>query len=152
MGTTKKILVVEDSEDCRELQALVIKRLGYEVIEADNGIAAIDEAIAEQPDLILMDLGLPKMIGDDAIVQLKNLPSTREIPVIICTAYDPSPRVSRAIVAGAVDVLHKPVKFSELQNLIRKHIRSDKKSGPEGGHQNSPSTRHATSKFPFQPR
>ena len=90
MGTTKKILVVEDSEDCRELQALVIKRLGYEVIEADNGIAAIDEAIAEQPDLILMDLGLPKIIGDDVIVQLKNLPSTREIPVIICTAYDQS--------------------------------------------------------------
>ncbi len=124
MNTNKKILIVEDNEDCRELQAVVIRRLGYEVIEADNGAAAIEEALAEKPDLILMDLSMPKMSGEEAIVQLKNLPSTREIPVIICTAYDASRRVNRAIVAGAVEVLHKPFKFSELETLLRKHIRS----------------------------
>ena len=124
MNTNKKILIVEDNEDCRELQAVVVRRLGYEVIEANNGAAAIEEALAEKPDLILMDLSMPKMSGEDAIVQLKNLPSTREIPVIICTAYAAGRRVNRAIVAGAVEVLHKPFKFSELENLLRKHIRS----------------------------
>ncbi len=124
MNTNKKILIVEDNEDCRELQAVVIRRLGYDVIEADNGAAAIEEALAEKPDLILMDLSMPKMSGEEAIVQLKNLPSTREIPVIICTAYDAGRRVNRAIVAGAVEVLHKPFNFSELETLLRKHIRS----------------------------
>ena len=123
MSTRKKILIVEDNEDCRELQTVVVRRLGYKVIEANNGAAAIKEALAEKPDLILMDLSMPKMSGEDAIVQLKNLPSTREIPVIICTAYDADPRVNRAIVAGAVEVLHKPFKYSDLEHLLRKHIR-----------------------------
>ena len=152
MSTNKKILIVEDNEDCRELQAVVIRRLGYEVIEADNGAAAIAEALAEKPDLIIMDLSMPQMSGEDAIVQLKNLPTTREIPIIICTAYDPSRRVNRAIVAGAVEVLHKPFQFSQLENLLRKHLRSDQKGGPEGGNQNSPSNGSAKSQFPFQPQ
>ena len=124
MNTNKKILIVEDNEDWRELQAVVVRRLGYEVIEADNGAAAIEQAIAEKPDLILMDLSMPKMNGEDAIVHLKNLPSTSKIPVIICTAYDAGRRVNRAIVAGAVEVLHKPFKLSELETLLRKYIRS----------------------------
>ena len=152
MRTSKKILVVEDNEDCRELQSLVIRRLGYEVIEAGNGAAAIEEALAGQPDLILMDLSMPKMNGEDAIVQLKNLPTTREIPVIVCTAYDPSPRVNRAIVAGAVEVLHKPFNLSELGDLLRKHMQRDQKSGTEEEHRNSPSNPIAKSQFPFQPR
>ena len=152
VNTGKKILIVEDNEDCRELQALVIRRLGYVVIEADNGAAAIEEALAGHPDLILMDLSMPKMNGEDAIVQLKNQPSTRDIPVIICTAYDPGQRVDRALGAGAVEVLHKPFKFSELENLLRKHVSSDQKFGIEGGHQNSPSNRPETSQFPFQAR
>lgn len=150
--TNKKILVVEDNEDCRELQSLVIRRLGYEVIEADNGAAAVEEALAGRPDLILMDLSMPKMNGEDAIVQLKNLPSTREIPVIVCTAYDPSPRVNRAIVAGAVEVLHKPFNLSALGNLLRKHMQGDPKSGTEEGNRNSPSKPTATPQFPLQSR
>ena len=148
VSTNKKVLIVEDNKDCRELQAVFIRRLGYEVIEADNGAAAIEEALAGQPDLILMDLSMPKMNGEDAIVQLKNLPSTREIPVIICTAYDPGSRVNRAIVAGAVEVLHKPFNFSDLENLLRKHIRRDQKSGAEGG-QNSPSNPMQNRNFLF---
>jgi CheY-like chemotaxis protein len=127
----KKILIVEDNSDYRELQTLIIRRLGYEVIDADNGAAAIKEALARQPDLILMDLDMPKMNGEDAITQLKNLPSTREIPVIICTAYDPSPRVIRAIIAGAVEVLHKPFNLSDLENLLRKHMQRDQKGASQ---------------------
>ena len=143
--TNKKILIVEDNEDCRELQAVVIRRLGYEVIETDNGAAAVAEALAKKPDLIIMDLSLPQMNGEEAIVQLKTLPTTREIPIIICTAYDAGPRVNRAIVAGAAEILHKPFKFSDLENLLRKHIRSDHKNGAEAGNQNSPSNPKTTS-------
>ena len=145
VSINKTILIVEDNEDCRELQSVFIRRLGYQLIEANNGAAAIEEAQVGQPDLILMDLGMPKMNGDDAIVRLKNLPSTRKIPVIICTAYNPSARINRAIIAGAIEVLHKPFTFSELENLLRKHLRSDPKSEAGGGHQNSLSNPSATS-------
>ena len=131
MSTNKKILIVEDNEDCRELQARFIRRLGYEVIEADNGAAAIDEALAGHPDLILMDLGMPKMNGEDAIVELKNHSSTRDIPIIVCTAFVLGPRVARARDAGAVEILHKPYKFSQLQNLLQKYVPHEVKSGSE---------------------
>ena len=131
VSTSKKILVVEDNEDCRELQACVIRRLGYLVIEADNGAAAIAEALAGHPDLILMDLGMPKMSGEDAIVELKNHSSTRDIPIIVCTAFLIGPRVARARDAGAVEILHKPYKFSQLQNLLRKYVPHEVTSGAE---------------------
>jgi len=152
VSTSKKILVVEDNEDCRELQACVIRRLGYLVIEADNGAAAIDEALAGHPDLILMDLNMPKMNGEEATEQLKNQPSTRDIPVIICTAYGPGPRVDRALNAGAVEILHKPFKFSDLENLLRKHVPSDQKNGAVDGQQNSTANSTETPQFPFQAR
>jgi CheY-like chemotaxis protein len=152
VSTSKKILVVEDNDDCRELQACVIRRLGYVVIEANNGATAIDEALAGHPDLILMDLNMPKMTGEEATELLKNQPATRDIPVIICTAYGPGPRVDRAINAGAVEILHKPFKFSELENLLRKHVPDDQNNGAEGAHPNSGSISTETSQFPFQAR
>ncbi len=147
MNTSKKILVVEDNQDCRELQGYIIRRLGYVVIEADNGAAAIDEALAEHPDLILMDLNMPRMNGDDAIVQLKSLPSIRDIPIVICTAYAPGARVNHAIGAGAVDVLHKPFKNSELEDLLRRHVPSDDKNEVEALHLNLPSNRSEVAQF-----
>jgi CheY-like chemotaxis protein len=148
VSTNKKVLVVEDNEDCRELQACVLRRLGYVVIEAGNGAAAIDEALAGHPDLILMDLNMPKMNGDEATLHLKNQQSTRDIPVVICTAYGPGPIVDRALDAGAVEILHKPFKFSALENLLRKYVPSDPKSGIESGHQNPPSNWTETSQIP----
>jgi len=59
MAGKKKILIVENNEECRELLAILVKRLGYEVVEAATGLAAVDQGCATHPDLILMDLGLP---------------------------------------------------------------------------------------------
>ena len=142
VSNNRKILIVEDNEDCRELQACVIRRLGYLVIEADNGVAAIDEALASHPDLILMDLSMPKMDGDEATVQLKTQETTRDIPVVICTAFGPGPEVNRALNAGAVEVLHKPFKFFDLENLIRKYVPTESNSPPTRGQQNTTSDLH----------
>ena len=127
----KTILVVEDNKDCRQLQTIAIRSLGYVVIEADNGVAAIDEALAALPDLILMDLGMPKMNGEDAIAELKKHTSTRDIPIIVCTAFLLGPRIDRARAAGAVEILHKPYKFSKLQYLLQKYVPHELKSGVE---------------------
>ena len=86
-NTAKKILIVEDGEDWRAILALLIKRLGYETLEATTGLEAISQATTGYPDLILMDLGLPEMSGDEAMAGLKMHPSTRDIPVVVQTAY-----------------------------------------------------------------
>ena len=142
VSTSRKILVVEDNEDCRELQVCVIRRLGYRVIEADNGLTAIDEALASRPDLILMDLSMPKMCGDEATAHLKTRETTRNIPVVICTAFAPGPEINRALNAGAVEVLHKPFRFSDLEVMIRKYLPIDQDSLSTDQQQNSASNLH----------
>ena len=142
VGTSRKILIVEDNEDCRELQVCVIRRLGYHVIEADNGLTAIDKALASHPDLILMDLSMPKMCGDEATVQLKTQETTRNIPVVICTAFGPGPEINRALNAGDVEVLRKPFRFCDLENMIRKYLPIEQDNSSTAPQQNAATNLH----------
>ena len=125
MAATKKILIIEDSEDWRQLVTMVIKRWGYEVIEAATGLDGIYQACASHPDLILMDLGLPGMSGDEAIAHLKAHPSTRDIPVIVQTAYSIGVMTNRAIEAGAKEILHKPIDLVDLQLILHRCLSAD---------------------------
>ncbi len=118
----KKILVVEDNSDARELLAFFFKRSGYEVIEAANGLEAIDQTHAAHPNLILMDLGLPKLTGDQATARLKADPSTKDIPVIICTAFHKGTLVDKAMAAGAAELLLKPIDMKVLLGVLRRHL------------------------------
>jgi two-component system cell cycle response regulator DivK len=86
MACKKRILIVEDNSDSRDLLALLLTRSGYEVAEATTGLAAIEQTRVTRPDLIIMDLGLPGITGDEATARLKADPSTRDIPVIVNTA------------------------------------------------------------------
>jgi CheY-like chemotaxis protein len=86
-NTTKKILIADNNDACRESLGVSIKGLGYEVLEAATGPEAIDKASNMHPDLIMMDLRLPGMNGDEATVCLKRNLSTRNIPVVISTAW-----------------------------------------------------------------
>lgn len=124
----KKILLVEDNENCRELLTLYIKRLGYEVIEAGTGLEALDRASTRQPDLIMMDLGLPGMTGEKATACLKANPTTKEIPVIINTAYPNNTRTKRALDAGAAEILHKPFELTRLRKLLCKYLSADRRA------------------------
>lgn len=121
MADKKKILLVEDHLDIRRLLALFLEGAGYDVVEAETGLAAIERANATHPDLITMDLGLPDMTGDEAIARLKADPSTNHIPVIVITAYyGGSPLVESALAAGACEVLHKPVALRILEDTLRR--------------------------------
>ena len=119
---TKKILVVEDNNDCQELLALFVKRLGYKVFEAANGLQAIDRALAIHPDLIMMDLSLPGMDGNETTARLKMNPSTKDIPVLINTAYTGRVYAKGAFDAGAAGILHKPVDLTTLNMVLRKYL------------------------------
>ena len=122
----KRILIVEDNADSRELLVIVLKRSGYEVVEATTGLAALDQTHATRPDLIIMDLGLPGITGDEATARLKTDPSTRDIPVIINSAFNKEAAiVERAIAVGAAEILYKPTNFKTLLEVLHRYLSSD---------------------------
>jgi two-component system cell cycle response regulator DivK len=85
---SKRILVVEDRDDARTILVAILRRFcGYETIEAANGTEAIEKAVSEQPDLILMDLDLPDISGLDAARAVKKNADTAHIPIIAQTAW-----------------------------------------------------------------
>jgi CheY-like chemotaxis protein len=119
----KRILIVEDNFDARELLVLVLRRSGYDIVEAATGLEAVDKARDEHPDLILMDLGLPGITGDEATARIKADRSTSNIPVIVNTAYNKGTfAVERAIAAGAAEIVQKPVNFKALQELVQRYL------------------------------
>jgi CheY-like chemotaxis protein len=125
MAGKKKILIVEDNSDIRQLMVFFLDQMGYDVVEAATGLAAIERAIVTLPDLITMDLGLPDITGDKATARLKADPSTKHIPVIAITAYyKESPLVESAVAAGACEVLHKPIALRSLDDAVRRLLRS----------------------------
>ncbi len=125
-NTGKKILIVDENEASRESLGASIKRLGYEVFEAATGPDAINKASSMRPDLIIMDLRLPGMNGDEATARLKRNLSTRNIPVVISTAWTTmcniGDRVDRALEAGAEEILYKPLQLTVLRDVLRTYL------------------------------
>ena len=122
--SAKKILLVEDNDEIRDLLALFMKHLGYKVFAAARGLEAIDRASVVHPDLIMMDIRMPGMHGDDATARLKANPSTRDIPVLVVTAYGAGIDTRRALAAGAAEVLHKPLDLTTLPNVLHRYLSS----------------------------
>jgi CheY-like chemotaxis protein len=121
MAGKKKILIVEDNSDIRQLMVFFLKQMGFDVVEAATGLAASDRASATLPDLIIMDLGLPDITGDEATARLKADPSTKHIPVVVITAYyKEAPLVESAVAAGACEVLYKPIALRSLDDALRR--------------------------------
>jgi CheY-like chemotaxis protein len=120
-----KVLIVEDNAEVRELMGLFLRRAGYDVAEAITGLAAIEQARATHPDVIIMDLGLP-----EATAHLKADPSTKDIPVIVNTAFNKGASiVARAIAAGAAEILHKPTTFKTLQDTLCRYLTGTRSEG-----------------------
>ena len=114
-----KILYVEDNDDNLYMLTLRFESLdGYQIDSAGDGAAGVAKAIAEPPDLILMDLNLPVIDGWEAIRQLKANEKTRTIPVIALTAHAMAGDRERALAAGADDFDTKPVSFDRLVGKI----------------------------------
>lgn len=117
----KKILVVDDMPDNRELFLQYLED-DYAVVEATNGREAVQMAIEEMPDLILMDLSLPEMTGWEATSILKQNNGTKNIPVIALTAHAMTGDREKAIAAGCDDYLTKPVVAAVLLEMVKNRI------------------------------
>ena len=114
-----RILVVDDEAPIRILLTDLLEDKGYAVLTAGDGAAAIDCAIAQQPDLILLDICMPGMEGMEVCAKLRKNPITRTIPVIFLTAFNSDERLEQAIDMGANDFLGKPINSVELNVRIK---------------------------------
>jgi CheY-like chemotaxis protein len=123
---SKKILIVDSDNAFRESVRTFIKTLGHEVFEATTGPEAIEKAFSIRPDLIMMDIRLPGLNGDDVTARLKTNRSTRNIPVVIntgwTTACNVEERVNRALLAGAAEILYRPFQFPTLRSVLRTYL------------------------------
>ncbi len=113
-----KILLVEDNEDNRDMLSRRLLRKGYDVCLANDGGAGVSQAVAEKPDLILMDMSLPVLDGWEATRRIKADPATRGIPVIALTAHAMSDDRDKAVAAGCDDYDTKPVDLPRLLEKI----------------------------------
>jgi CheY-like chemotaxis protein len=113
-----KILLVEDNELNRDSLSRLLKRQGMDVIFAVDGDEGVRMALAEQPDLVLMDIGLPVMDGFDATRMLRE--QGGKMPIIALTAHALQSDQAKALAMGCNDFETKPVEFQQLMGKIKK--------------------------------
>ena len=119
----KKILFVEDEDALQQTFGDFLKQEGYEVVGALDGEAGVKLAKSEKPDLILLDLILPKLNGFEVLEELKKNPETKDIPVIILTHLEEIEYIQRAIEAGAKGYLVKSnYSLTDLLEKIKKTL------------------------------
>jgi two-component system cell cycle response regulator DivK len=124
-GSSQKILVVEDNQDNRELVVKVLKINGYHVIEAVDGEEAIEKTRAENPDLILMDLFIPKIDGYEVTRRLKRDKDLKSIPIIALTAHAMKGDMEVALAAGCDGYIPKPIDVRELPKQIEHFLKGN---------------------------
>lgn len=115
----KTVLYVEDNEFNRKIVRHLLARTSYRLVEAVDGEAGVAMARDERPDLVIMDIQLPKMSGLDATRQLAAAPETRHIPIIVITSFALAGDEQKAKDAGAAAYLAKPYSPRELLGMIR---------------------------------
>ena len=118
------IMVAEDSPDSREMMQLLLQMKGYEVVSAGDGLSALEVAIRTVPDLILIDLQLPKLDGLTVARNLRRHPNTKEVPIIVLSGHDPERYKQAAMAAGCNGYLLKPIDFDRLDHLLHNVILS----------------------------
>ena len=127
--SNKKILIVDDDPDVRLGLNVRLKANNYETFFASDAITSLVEARKHEPDLIILDLGLPGGDGFVVMERLKTIPSLAVIPIIVVSARDANANQERAIKAGAKSFLQKPVDNAELLATIRRALGEPPKRG-----------------------
>lgn len=118
----KKILVVDDSLPILELASTMLKLLGYEPIQASNGVEALKLFSQEKPDLVLLDVMLPDMDGFKICQYIKSNPATVTTPVFMVSAKKTAEDAERGKKAGAEEYVTKPFKSAEMAQLVKSYL------------------------------
>lgn len=118
-STNLTVLLVEDNDDARYFMRLELEQLGYLVIEAEDGAKAVELALRDHPDIVLMDLTLPVMDGLEATAKIRSDEKMREVPIIAVTAHQETDFRAGAKESGFDAYVTKPIDFDWLSELIK---------------------------------
>ena len=119
MTATKTILCADDSLTALTMHQMILKSHGYRVVTAQDGFEAVTKAGVERPDLILMDVVMPRMTGFEAVKQIRSDVATRSIPVIMVTTRAEPKVIETCFQAGCNDYVNKPVDGAILLSKVR---------------------------------
>jgi len=122
MAGKKKILVVDDSKTALFMVLMILKQEAYDLITASDGQQALELAASEHPDLILMDVVMPRKTGFEACRELKQRDDTKTIPVILVTTRGEEENLEAGFASGCNDYVTKPINAQELLAKVRDHI------------------------------
>lgn len=115
-----KVLLVEDTEDNRQMMKRLLEMSGYQVLEAVNGEEAVKLASQEQPQIILMDLSLPLIDGLTATRRIRNSPGMSKVPIVAVSAHDTADFHSEALAAGCNAYITKPIDYPQLEEIVNR--------------------------------
>ena len=115
----RTILVVDDFDDTRLLLRTWLERRGFRVVEAENGIQAINQAETESPDLIIMDMQMPQLDGLSATRRIRKLESMNSVPIVAVSAYGADQFREQALAAGCNEYVSTPFEPAALEGIIR---------------------------------
>jgi CheY-like chemotaxis protein len=117
-----KIMIVEDFESVRFAVKCILETRGYDVIEAVDGIEAVERAVKDRPDLILMDISLPNLDGLSAVRRIRKHAEVRNTPIIALTGLSTGELRYKAFAAGCREYVTKPINFALLESVIGRHL------------------------------
>jgi two-component system, OmpR family, alkaline phosphatase synthesis response regulator PhoP len=120
---TGRILIADDNTQNRELLEAYLADDGHEILMAADGRQTVDVATEKQPDLVLLDIMMPKLSGYEVCEKLKADPRTKNIPILMVTALRDMADIEKAVAAGADDFLSKPVHRIELKTRVKSLLR-----------------------------
>jgi PleD family two-component response regulator len=121
-GTRKRVLLVDDSATILMMEKMILLRGPCDVVTARDGMEALEKARTERPDLILLDVVMPRMDGFETCRQLREQDETRDTPVIFVTTRGETENVENAFRSGASDHVTKPINAAELLAKLRTHL------------------------------
>jgi CheY-like chemotaxis protein len=124
MDDRARILLIEDNDDNLTVYRTILEYVGFDVLEARDWEAGISEARSGHPDLILMDISIPKIDGFEATRILKSDPATRSIPIIALTAHAMEEDRRRARICGCDGFLAKPIAPRRVVSEIRRYLKT----------------------------
>ncbi len=123
---SNKILIVEDETGIRNTLSIFLEAEDFEVVQADCGKAALRQCVLAKPDLIILDLGLPDMDGQDVIASIRQF---SQVPILVLTARNEDRQIIKALAGGAADYVAKPfradVLLARIRANLRQHVRSE---------------------------
>ncbi|HDM70702.1 MAG: response regulator [Thermotogae bacterium] len=118
----KKVLIIDDSEVLRRITAFNLQKMGYEIREAIDGVDGLEKIKDFHPDLVLLDIMMPRMDGFTVLKRMSEDPSMKEIPVIVLTAKGGEDDEKEALRLGAIKVLTKPFSPKQLVETVKQVI------------------------------